>query len=66
MTDTITALEGWVTLPEAADQMGISRAGLWYRVNHGQIPSEHVRSLRQGGRSLILISHGYVTGQVSV
>ncbi len=60
MAAEITPLKGWVALPEAAEELGITRSGLWFRVNQGLVPAKHMRSVRNGSRSMILISTKYL------
>lgn len=61
--DNVLELEGWTALPEAADQMGMTRQGLHFRVNQGLIPTAYVRKISQGTRSLRLISNTYIREQ---
>ncbi len=61
MAVDIPLLAGWVALPEAAVELGITRGGLWFRVNQGLVPAKWMRSLRMGPkRQMILISTKYV------
>jgi excisionase family DNA binding protein len=39
----MTALtEKWVTIPELADQMGLSRIAVYYKVKTGEIPARKI------------------------
>ncbi len=59
----IPRLSGWMALPEAAEELGLTRQGLHYRVNTGQIARKFVRAVSTGSRELVLISIRYIDEQ---
>lgn len=54
----LKALEAWVSLPDAARELGLSRQGMHYKVDTGAIPKGDLRWLQTGkqGRGIVLIS----------
>lgn len=58
---TVKELERWKALPEAAEQLGLAKQGLHFRVNQGLVPSRDVRFVRMGQRRLLLISERYLS-----
>lgn len=63
MTTAIERLAGWTALPEAAVELGLTRQGMHYRVNTGQIARKFVRAVTTGTRELVLISNRYIDQQ---
>lgn len=61
--DNVLELEGWTALSEAANQMGMTRQGVHFRVNQGLIPMAYVRKISQGTRALLIISNTYIREQ---
>lgn len=57
---SVQELEGWTALPEAAQQMGLSKQGLHFRVNQGHVPEDSVRVVRTGKRAMVLIANDWI------
>lgn len=56
----IKTLEDWVALPSAAEQMGMTRQGLHFRVNQGLVPGDSVRKVAIGSKIVVLIHQRYI------
>jgi len=62
---SLAMTDSWETVAQTAKRLGITRQGLHWRMNKGQVPEEFVEEVTVGGRTVILISPEYGEEKVS-